>query len=219
MNYLVIDLEMCKVPKDYRSKNYKYANEIIQIGAVLLDDEYKQIDTFSQYVHPEHGVVDYFITNLTGIQNKQVKHALKLQEVLIHLLDWLGDRQYKIFAWSNNDYVQLQHEISIKNLDVEKIQDFMCKERWIDYQEVFGKRYEFESAVSLEEALLLCDIEPDGKFHDGLDDARNTAKIIEKLELNPEYQLIHVERQAEWSSQPLKTNLGDLFAGLNIQFV
>ena len=37
MNYLVIDLEMCKVPRDYRSKRYKYANETIQIGAVLLD--------------------------------------------------------------------------------------------------------------------------------------------------------------------------------------
>ena len=38
MNYLVIDLEMCNVPRDYRSQSYKYANETIQIGAVLLDD-------------------------------------------------------------------------------------------------------------------------------------------------------------------------------------
>ena len=43
MNYLVIDLEMCKVPRDYRSKRYKYANETIQIGAVLLDEEFKRI--------------------------------------------------------------------------------------------------------------------------------------------------------------------------------
>ena len=51
MNYLVIDLEMCRVPKLYRSK-YKYANETIQIGAVLLDDEFKRIATLCQYVHP-----------------------------------------------------------------------------------------------------------------------------------------------------------------------
>ncbi len=43
MNYLVIDLEMCKVPKHYRNKNYKYATEIIQVGAVLLDEEYEMI--------------------------------------------------------------------------------------------------------------------------------------------------------------------------------
>ena len=47
MNYLVIDLEMCKVPRDYRSKRYKYANETIQIGAVLLDEEFKRIGTLS----------------------------------------------------------------------------------------------------------------------------------------------------------------------------
>ena len=44
MNYIVIDLEMCKVPKLYR-RNYKHANEIIQTGAVLLDSEFKKIAT------------------------------------------------------------------------------------------------------------------------------------------------------------------------------
>lgn len=66
MNYLVIDLEMCNVPRDYRSRSYKYANETIQIGAVLLDEEFKRIGTLSQYVHPEHGVIDPFIQNLTA---------------------------------------------------------------------------------------------------------------------------------------------------------
>ena len=55
MNYLVIDLEMCNVPRDYRSRSYKYANETIQIGAVLLDEEFKRIGTLSQYVHPQGG--------------------------------------------------------------------------------------------------------------------------------------------------------------------
>jgi hypothetical protein len=63
MNYIVIDLEMCKVPRDYRSNSYKYATETIQIGAVLLDDSFKRIGTLCQYVHPEHGVIDYFIEN------------------------------------------------------------------------------------------------------------------------------------------------------------
>lgn len=31
MNYVVLDLEMCRVPKQYRNKKYKYANEIIQV--------------------------------------------------------------------------------------------------------------------------------------------------------------------------------------------
>lgn len=218
MNYLVIDLEMCKVPKIYRGKNYKYASEIIQVGAVLLDEEYKEIGTLCQYVHPEYGVLDYFITNLTGIENGQVKNAPKLRDALVHMVDWLGEREYKIFAWSQSDYWQFEHEITSKHLENDKIQEFMDPERWIDYQEVFGKRYHFEQPVGLKEALMLCDIEPDGRLHDGLDDARNTARLIEKLQKNPDYKLVYQEREDGDDAQPLKVRLGDLFKGLDIQF-
>ena len=143
---LVIDLEMCKVPRDYRSNSYKYATETIQIGAVLLDDSFKRIGTLCQYVHPEHGVIDYFIENLTGIKNSQVKNAPKL-----------------------------------------------------------------------EEALGRVEIEPEGNFHDGLDDAVNTGYLIEKLELNPEYQLVSYE-MPDKPSERLSSTLGELFAGLNLQF-
>ena len=77
MNYLVIDLEMCNVPRDYRSRSYKYANETIQIGAVLLDEEFKRIGTLSQYVHPEHGVIDPFIQNLTTITFRSLIRLIK----------------------------------------------------------------------------------------------------------------------------------------------
>ena len=143
---LVIDLEMCKVPRDYRSNSYKYATETIQIGAVLLDDSFKRIGTLCQYVHPEHGVIDYFIENLTGIKNSQVKNAPKL-----------------------------------------------------------------------EEALGRVEIEPEGNFHDGLDDAVNTGYLIEKLELNPAYQLVSYE-MPDKPSERLSSTLGELFAGLNLQF-
>ena len=140
MNYLVIDLEMCKVPKNYRGKNYKYASEIIQVGAVLLDEEYKEIGTLCQYVHPEFGILDYFITNLTGIEKGQIKNAPKLKDALIHMADWLGEREYKVFAWSKSDYWQLDHEIKSKKLNDEKLDELMKPERWIDYQEIFGKK-------------------------------------------------------------------------------
>ena len=150
MNYLVIDLEMCKVPKHYRSKKYKYANEIIQVGAVLLDEAYETIGRINQYVHPEYGVIDHFISNLTGIQNNQVKQAPCLKDVLKHMIDWLGDRDYKVYAWSDSDYSQLQHEIKAKEIADSKIERFMDSDRWIDYQAVFGERFDFFRAVSLE---------------------------------------------------------------------
>lgn len=141
MNYLVIDLEMCNVPKNYRSKKYKYANEIIQVGTVLLDEEYEVIAKLNQYVHPEYGVVNHFISNLTGIQPGQVKHAPCINEVLAYMVDWLGDREYKVYAWSDSDYSQLKHEIASKEIMDAKIDTFMNPDRWMDYQAAFGRRF------------------------------------------------------------------------------
>ena len=91
MFYLVIDLEMCRVPRDYRNKAYRYAYETIQIGAVLLNEEFKQVGTIREYVHPEHGVIDPFIEKLTGIKNSQVKKAPCIGEALVHMIDWIGE--------------------------------------------------------------------------------------------------------------------------------
>ena len=192
MNYLVIDLEMCKVPRDYRSKRYKHANETIQIGAVLLDEEFKRIGTLSQFVHPEQGVIDYFIENLTGIKNGQVKHAPRLQEALLHMLNWIGDREYKVYVWSGSDRAQILHEIKAKNIVDEKVASFM------------------------EESLGRADIDPEGRFHDGLNDAVNTGLLIEKLELNPDYQLVSYE-MPEKPSEHLSSSLGELFAGMELK--
>ena len=216
MNYLVIDLEMCKVPRDYRSKGYKYANETIQIGAVLLDEEFKRIGTLSQFVHPEHGVIDYFIENLTGIKNGQVKHAPRLQEALLHMLNWIGDREYKVYAWSGSDRAQILHEIKAKNIVDEKIASFMEESRWVDYQDIFMMRYEMSRKMSLEEALGRADIDPEGRFHDGLNDAVNTGLLIEKLELNPDYQLVSYE-MPEKPYEHLSSSLGELFVGMELK--
>ena len=44
--YVVYDLEMCKVPKGVKREEFGCRQELIQIGAVLLDEEYNTIDSF-----------------------------------------------------------------------------------------------------------------------------------------------------------------------------
>lgn len=215
MNYLVIDLEMCNVPKHYRGKKYPYANEIIQIGAVLLDENFERIATMDQYVHPVHGVLDSFITELTGIESSQLKNAPLLKEALIHMLDWLGDREYQVYEWSNTDRCQLKHEITVKEIGDERIESFLQPERWVDYQKVYGKRFGFDRAISLEQALVSCDIDAEGRLHNGLDDAINTGKLIRLLEKNPDFELVTYEWAAK--EETLKFSLGDLLSGFTFE--
>ena len=175
MNFIILEASR------NNKRSYKYANETIQIGAVLLDENFKRISTLCQYVHPEYGVIDHFIESLTGIRNSQVKNAPRIQEALLHMIDWLGDREYQIYAWSESDRAQIVHEIKAKKITDEKILAFVEKENWIDYQAVFAKRYELTRQLSLEEALGRAEIEPEGRFHDGLDDAVNTACLYEGM--------------------------------------
>ena len=217
MYHLVIDLEMCKVPRDYRTKEYKYATETIQIGAVLLDENYKRIGTLSQYVHPEYGAIDYFIENMTGIKNSNVKNAPCLKDAILHLIDWIGEREYRVYAWSRSDRDQFLHEIKAKKLENKKLEVFMDAGRWIDYQNVFTKRFHLDHQISLEEALGRTEIQPEGNFHDGLNDAVNTGTLIEKLELNPEYQLVSYEMPDKPSTH-LCSTLGELFLNLDLRF-
>lgn len=217
MFHLVVDLEMCNVPKIYRRNSYNYSKEIIQIGAALLDNEFKRVATLTQYVHPEYGVIDHFIENLTGIKNSQVKHAPLLQDALIAMLNWIGDREYQVYAWSETDRNQILHELKAKKIDDERIVAFTECEKWIDYQSVFMERFGIGRQISLEEALNRTEIEPEGRFHDGLVDAINTGYLIEKLELNPGYQLVSYEVE-EKETRPLSSTLGELFSNLNFQF-
>ena len=87
MEYLVIDLEMCKVAKCYSRNIFNHGSEIIQIGAVLLDEEYKQTAVLRQYIHPVYGVIDNYIQKLTGIGPENVKNAPVLEEGLKRLMD------------------------------------------------------------------------------------------------------------------------------------
>lgn len=87
MYNLIIDLEMCNVTRDYRQRSYKYANETIQIGAVLLDENFKRISTLCQYVHPEYGAIDHFIEPLTGWETASIRsmHGVNQTELRLYM--------------------------------------------------------------------------------------------------------------------------------------
>lgn len=68
MKHIVIDLEMNKLGPNYKSEREICKCEVIQIGAVLLDDEYQEIGSFNTLVKPRYNEhIDKKIEKLTGI--------------------------------------------------------------------------------------------------------------------------------------------------------
>ena len=54
------------------------------------------------------------------------KHTPCLEDVMKHMLNWIGDREYKVIAWSENDYNQFHEKLSLRK---SKMKEF--KTSWI----------------------------------------------------------------------------------------
>ena len=80
--YVIVDLEMCKVPKPMRTEKYHWSSETIQIGSVLINENLEIIDEFNSYVHPEYGSIDDYIKHLTGITPFDVRDANGMEDAL-----------------------------------------------------------------------------------------------------------------------------------------
>ena len=100
--YVVVDLEMCKVPKSRKTEDYRWSMETIQIGAVLLNEEYEIIDTFNTYVKPEYGMIDTYIHGLTGIDKRDTLEAPMMNVALQQFTDWIPSEDVKLIQWSLN---------------------------------------------------------------------------------------------------------------------
>ena len=88
--YVVIDLEMNKVQYNKRAELEQLKNEIIEIGAVIVNEDLNITDTFKTYVSPEHSQLDNYIKGLTGIKNSDVKDAPVFKEAIKIFIDWIA---------------------------------------------------------------------------------------------------------------------------------
>ncbi len=184
--YVVVDLEMCNVPRGVKRDQFKWKNELIQIGAVLLDESLEITDTFMTYVSPEFGVMDTYIENLTGISRANIKNAPCTKSALESFISWLPDDAVLV-SWSENDENQIRKELDGKSLEIDGLNKYL--DNWVDCQKTFGKKMNAEKNYKLSEALIIADIDLEDGEHDALVDARNTAYLFAKMEREPELKL------------------------------
>ena len=122
MYYAVIDEEFCNVAYGARSLKYNLKNEIIQIGVVLLDEKFEEVDRFSSYVCPKYGHIDAFIKKLTGIDQYTASQGDFLEDVLDRLKGWLPEDSVMV-SWSLSDLHQLKKECEMKAINTEWLSD------------------------------------------------------------------------------------------------
>lgn len=212
--YVVLDLEMCPVPKGSTATcKYKYKQETIQIGAVLLNESLDIIDSFNSFIKPEYGKISPYIQSLTGITYNMTKNACNFNEAMNAFFDWIPE-DTTLVSWSFSDRKQLFEEATNKGLDVNPI--LIAWDNWIDSQKMYSEKTETpDRRYSLNEALIAADITCEGHEHDGLSDAINTAKLFVKMLKEPQLKLNPIYANAkEEIHESLSYSLSNLFGKL-----
>lgn len=175
MKHVVVDLEMNPVSREFREVRRKLNEEVIEIGAVRLDENFQQEAEFQCYVKPEYGPIKKHITSLKGITQAMVADKKTYAACFQDFVDWVGEEETKIYSWSMSDIKQLRSECRYKlpDFDIEWL-----NERWVDLQQEFDDRLGLHNSLALKHALGAMDHKFEGTQHTALADAINTSAIL-----------------------------------------
>ncbi len=184
--YVVMDLEMCRVPRENRKEKYHYHMELIQIAAVELDEKLNITGSFNTFVKPEFGSVDNAIQRLTGITRQDTKSAPYVKEALQAFIDWLPENAILV-TWSQNDVEQITNELTYKNIVLPELSYYL--NYYEDCQILFGQKMNRNKRYNLKEALSIANIDYDENIHNALVDSANTALLFSKIKQEPQFEV------------------------------
>lgn len=210
MRYIFVDFEMNPAVKSNLPEGAQCGYEIIEIGAVMLDEDYKEIDSYKSYVKPMYNnAIGRKYKELTGIDSNMIAGVHTFERAYKKFMDWFGSNDYEIYAWSSSDSIQVKKEMQTKNFTFDENVEYMFS-HWFDFQKMFDEIAGSDQQLSLEKALNICGISFDGKKHDALNDARNTSRLFAESKLNDLSGCIKTIQSYSGNNDDAVT-LGDLF--------
>lgn len=181
MNYIVLDMEWNQpgyADKTLCRNGVCMKNEIIQIGAVKLDEKSRIVDRFNVIVKPQSITsMNKIIKQLTGITDEMLQKGESFESAVGRFSEWCGN-DFVILIWGYDDIRILKNNLSFFGLD--------CS--WLpksyNLQMIFCSQTDNEKRqYSLSYALEYFHIEIDAGLHDALNDAEYTALVCAKLDL------------------------------------
>lgn len=189
MNYVVLDLEATcgkEIPDG--------ESEIIEIGAVKLNDKLEVVDEFQSFIRPVlHPTITYFCEELTSIKQADVDNADTFNVVFPKFYDWATDVKVTgPMSWSAEPtwfcswgfYDKKMILADLRKWHRERMYELYADGiagHHISIKHQHGKMIGVDRGVGMATALNMLGLKLDGTHHRGIDDARNIAKIFVKI--------------------------------------
>lgn len=188
MAFIVIDLEFNNLEGIHRYypnifaekpelKSLELDNEIIEIGAIKLDNYMKPLKEFKAYIKPEViPILNPKISEITNITEDDLKDGLTFEEG-IEKLQELIDEGDIICSWAKDDIIEI-----INNAVFFKYNNLNWLKNYLDLQEYSTKILGKKKSLSLKSALDELKIKVDNnKLHDALNDAVYTSEVFKRI--------------------------------------
>ncbi len=178
MQYIVVDLEW---NGSYSKKAHGYFNEIIEVGAVKVNDRLEIIDRFRAAIRPVVSKkLSTIVTDLTNITPEELEDGTTFARMVRHFSSWQGEEPSVILTWSTTDLLVLMENCRF----FYGKQEIPFLKNYMDIQAYAQGRMGVESGQQLGLAKageLLGIPEDDMSLHRALDDSLLTAQILQKV--------------------------------------
>ncbi|MFC1718710.1 exonuclease domain-containing protein [Candidatus Poribacteria bacterium] len=172
--YLIIDLEATCWK---RNEGHYGENEIIEIGAVVIGDDYEIVEEIQRFVRPvRNPVLSDFCKRLTSITQADVDSADPFPNVLrgfqaeAERVSGQRLRDLIFCSWGDYDRNQLKRDCQYHRLTYPF-------GRHRNVKKEFARNHRIKP-VGIPGALKILGIQFEGNHHRGIDDARNIARIF-----------------------------------------
>lgn len=215
MKYIVLDLEMNPIINKFKTERHICKNEIVEIGAILIDENFEKKSQYRQYVKPQYNEIGRRYEELTGVTNKLVRGAPHFKDAMESFCQWqreccATDEDMAVYAWSENDRRQMEQEFMLKQMQLDDYSVLSCP--WYDLQKEYCTMLGLKRMITLQAAVGAMGEAFVGRMHDALWDAENTARIF-VLSRNQENfkKVMKPVLDVLQPSSPMTYSLGDLF--------
>lgn len=179
MNYIVLDLEWNQCPEGKYKEKKKLPFEIIEIGAVKIDENMDYVDSFSRMIRPQvYKEIHYKTKEIVHLERKDLEEGSSFVKTIREFIQWCG-QEYRFCTWGSMDLVELQ-----RNMEYYHVKQHLDKPLYyFDIQNIFSRV--FEDGINkraLEWAVDYLELPKDIPFHRADTDANYTAKIMKSID-------------------------------------
>ena len=176
MKYIILDLAW-----NGSNTDKGYFNEIIEFGAVALDDDLAIVGEFQSFVNPKvTKKLRGRIKELTHISNDDLKNAGSFVSVFRRFAAWIGEEDNCMLSWGNADIVVLY-----ENLErYEMLDEIFVIRNFCDAQLMCQQAMDIPltKQVGLSAFAELTQVEiGDDPLHRAINDSRLTARCVAKV--------------------------------------